>query len=358
LEIAAILLILLPAVVLLGYPIALLCAGAVALPPRREIGAVPETVSILLSSHDDAAWIDEKLETVIAALAAWPGHAEILVGDTSTDGTAAIIERFAHRGVTLVPDATLARLAPTARGEILVMTDARALFEAGTLPALLAPFADPAIGAVAGAVEALRDGRGRVADADTLARRWQTATRTAEDRLFGCTVADRGLYAIRSTLMPRLPADVAEHIFVSTAAVAAGRRVAFARDARIHMDGIRASTALRDLNALWCRRALMNPMRTGWYALALLRALLRPAALLALLPLWVVSGLLAGEPVWTFVFIGLSITAALGALGHWAPDRLRGPLVPAAAGVLRLAAEATGFVLFATGRYPRGAADA
>jgi cellulose synthase/poly-beta-1,6-N-acetylglucosamine synthase-like glycosyltransferase len=204
LEIVAILLMVLLVMVLIGYPLALLCAGAVAAAPTRATGPMPETLSILLTTHDAAAHVGETLETMIAAVAAWPGHAEILVGDGSTDDTATIAERFAHRGVTVVRGATLARLAPIARGEILVMSDANTLFDLGTLPALLAPFADPMTGAVAGAVEALRRGRGRLAYAETLSRRWQIATRTAEDRLFGCTLADRGLYAIRCTLMPRL----------------------------------------------------------------------------------------------------------------------------------------------------------
>ena len=359
-EFAAILLLMLPAVVLLGYPVALLCAGAVAQPPRRETGTLPETLSILVCAHNDAAWIDEKLETVLAAVAAWPGHAEILVGDISTDDTAVFIERFTHRGVILVRDATLARIALMARGEILVMTDAEALFDRDTLPALLAPFADPAIGAVAGAVEARRHGRSRLADTDTLSRRWQTATRTAEDRLFGCTVADPALYAIRTTLMPALPADVATAVFASTAAVAAGRRVAFARDARVQSHGTspetRPSATGRDLAALWRRRALMNPFATGWYAVALLRALLRPVALLLLPPLWLVSGLLAGAPLWTLVFATLSIIAALGLLGHRAP--LPGLLEPAADGVRRLAEDAAGFVHFACGRHARRDPDA
>jgi hypothetical protein len=360
LEIVAILLIVLLVMVLIGYPLALLCAGAVAAAPTRATGPMPETLSILLTTHDAAAHVGETLETMIAAVAAWPGHAEILVGDGSTDDTATIAERFVHRGVTVVRGATLARLAPIARGEILVMSDANTLFDVGTLPALIAPFADPMTGAVAGAVEALRRGRGRLAYAETLSRRWQIATRTAEDRLFGCTLADRGLYAIRCTLMPRLPADVAEEIFVPTAAIAAGCRVAFAPDARVRSHGARhavdARAIVRNLAALWCRRALMNPVRTGWYAIALMRALMRPAVLLAVPPLWVIALLLAvrGQAFWTIVFAGLSAAAALGTLGRWAPARLSGPAASAAAGVLRLATEAAGFVLFAGGRYARG----
>ena len=357
-DIVAILLLVLPVVVLVGYPVVLLCAGAFALPPTRDAGPVPETLSILICTQNDAAWIDAKLETVIAAVAAWPGHAEILVGDTSTDDTAVFIERFTDRGVTLVRGVTLARLAPLARGDILVLTDAKARFAPETLPALMAPFADSRVGAVAGSIAAIRQGRARLADADTLFRRWQTATRTAEDRLFGCSIADPGLYAIRCTSMPRLPANVAEEIFCCTAAVAAGQRVAFAPDARVYTQrptpaGGASGTAYQ-LNALWCRRALMNPVKTGWYAVALARALLRPAALLTLPPLWIVSGLLAGEPFWAIVFALLSMAAVLCALDHWVPDRLPGPLAPAAAGLLRLVTEATGFLLFASGRYARG----
>ena len=370
-EIAAYALILTAAIAYLGYPAILLGAAALS-PQRRSMHApAPASISIIICAHNEAGRIGDKLESVLAALAAWTGTAEILVGDdASSDATAEIAAGFADRGVRLVcaprggKAAMLNRIVPLATGQILVMTDADPLFDATTIPELIAPFADPAVGAVAGSVETIRPGKGlggRFAGADAAFRRYESAMRAAEDRLFGCVSADGGIYAIRSALMPQVPPDVTDDFFVSTAAIAAGSRIAFASAARVHEYSIagdrqqfrrRVRITVRGLTGLWRRRALMNPWRTGWYGVALvLHKLARRLAPLALPPLWLLSGLLAlGGGGWVLLFVALTSGFALGAIGFLTPIRLPRLLAIAYGAMLHLAGLGAGVVLFLGGR--------
>src|SRR5262249_53890756 len=85
-------------------------------------------------------------------------HLEILVGsDGCTDGTAAIARTYESAGVTILAfeqrrgkSAVLNDLVAKARGEIVVLADARQRFEAPVIHALVEPFADPPVGGVGG----------------------------------------------------------------------------------------------------------------------------------------------------------------------------------------------------------------
>lgn len=360
------LLLLAPVAIFAGYPVLVIAAGRTRPPRRVPPPGRPPAITILIGAHNEAGTIGAKLESVAAAVSAWPGEASVLVADDgSTDETAAIAER-AGAQVLRCPRggkaAALNAAVPMVSGDIVVMTDADPLFDADTLPALLAPFADPGVGAVAGRVETIRAGaRSRFARADRWFRAYESALRSAEDRLFGCVSADGGLYAIRRALVPVVPPDVTDDFHISTAAVAAGYRIAFADDARVWEHSIggtrqqfrrRIRITVRGLSALWRRRALMNPGATGWYAPALvMHKLGRRLAPLCLVPLWLVSGVLAarGETLWALVFAALSGAALVGAAGA-AGLRLRGPLKIVHAAMLHLAGLMLGTLLFVGGR--------
>lgn len=229
----ALLLIALPLAAFAGYPLAVLAAARVWGRPVRT-GAVDLPVAVVICAHNEGARIGAKLESVLAAT---EGKARVIVADDgSTDDTAAVVAGFAEVELHRLPRggkaAALNRIAPRDDGAVLVMTDADPLFDADTLPNLLAPFADPRVGAVAGRVETLKS-KNRLAGFDALFRRYESALRQAESDLFGCVSADGGLYAIRARLMPHVPADVTDDFYISTAAVAAGYRIAYADGARV-----------------------------------------------------------------------------------------------------------------------------
>ena len=357
----AFLLIALPLAAFVGYPLAVIAAARVWGRPVRT-GQVDLPVAVVICAHNEGARIGAKLESVLAAT---KSQARVIVADDgSTDDTAAVAARFPEVELHRLPRggkaAALNRIVPRDGDAVLVMTDADPLFDADTLPNLLAPFADPRVGAVAGRVETLKS-KVKLAGFDALFRRYESALRQAESDLFGCVSADGGLYAIRARLMPHVPADVTDDFYISTAAVAAGYRIAYADGARVWEHAIaggaktfrrRIRITVRGLTGLWSRRALMNPVRTGWYAPALvLHKVARRLAPLALPPVWLLAGLLAGQGslTWGLVFAGLSALALVGTLGALMPKRLPRALSPVFGVALHLAGLAWGAVLFARG---------
>jgi cellulose synthase/poly-beta-1,6-N-acetylglucosamine synthase-like glycosyltransferase len=218
---------------LIGYPILLANSRRTAPPIRKDLGFRP-TVSILMAVHNGEEFIKRKLESLLAL--DYPADlCEILViSDGSTDGTDAIAESFAHRGVELVrvphggkASALNAGLAQATR-DIIFFTDVRQSLDPKALSHLVANFADPSVGAVTGELRLLNPaGVGEQADMELYWRLelWARDRHSRIDSIFSTTGC---IYALRRTLAEPLPADtIADDGTFSLRAFFRGYRVIF-----------------------------------------------------------------------------------------------------------------------------------
>jgi cellulose synthase/poly-beta-1,6-N-acetylglucosamine synthase-like glycosyltransferase len=365
------------AAVYLGYPLLLLCLAALAgWGKQRETrsAAAPQSVSIIICAHNEAASIGPKLRSVFASVSNRSETIETIVcDDGSSDGTANIVERVAEEApiplrLVRLPRggkaAALREALSVSAGEILVFSDADPLWDEATLGALLEPFGNSCVGAVAGEVRSLRTGpAGAWRAGEALFRTYESAIRAAEDRLFGCVSADGGLFALRASLAEPVPADVTDDFFLSSAAVARGYRIAFRPEAAVYEvapDGQRqhfrrrVRITVRGLTGVWRRRGLLNPFRTGAYAFGLLfHKLLRRLAPLLLVPLWLAvfalvleKGNFASVCAFLLLSAGVVGTAATLLLPFQVPKLLR---LPAYFGI-HVCGLAWGTILFLGGK--------
>src|SRR5437867_10518461 len=135
----------------LGYPALVWIWAAVQPQPPRRNGVEP-TVTVVVVAHNEATRIVRRLENLLSL--DYPrDRVEIVLGsDGSTDATIERARAFEQAGVTVVgvetrrgKPAVLNDLVPKARGEIVVLADARQQFERGALRALAAVFEDPQV---------------------------------------------------------------------------------------------------------------------------------------------------------------------------------------------------------------------
>ena len=171
---AAIDLMFLPLAVLMGVRavVAIALAANHARRARRRRPAAPWTgpVTVIVPAYNEAAGIEASLRSLVAS--DWPhGLSVIVVDDGSTDGTPDIVAHLRLRRTYLVrqinqgkPAALNAGLA-VAGTEVVVMVDGDTVFEPGTIAELVAPFADPRVGATSG--------NAKVANRGSLLGRWQ-----------------------------------------------------------------------------------------------------------------------------------------------------------------------------------------
>jgi cellulose synthase/poly-beta-1,6-N-acetylglucosamine synthase-like glycosyltransferase len=194
-----------------GYPV--LIAVLARLRPLRVAAdpAYTPMVSVIISTYNAAGYLDAKLDSLLAL--DYPrDRLEILVlSDGSTDGTDELLARRAAADARIRPLRSETRrgkpaginvMRAAARGEVLLMNDARQPLEPGALRALVAPLADASVGCVSGNLElAGEEGSGVYWRYEKWIRENEASFRS----MVGVTGA---IYVIRRADLPELPTDI------------------------------------------------------------------------------------------------------------------------------------------------------
>lgn len=248
--------------------------------PAAQLGL--PAVSVLIAAYNEQDCIEHRIENLLAQ--DYPADKlEILVGsDASTDGTDAIVQRFAARGVKLSraersgKAGVLSRLVNLAKGEVLVMTDANTHFERDAIRRLVQPLRDEEVGLVCGRLRLHSPAGAPV----TEGAYWklESLLKLYESRR-GCVMgANGGIYAVRKDLFPPLPAGTVVDDFVAALRVLeAGFKVTYEPEAVGHEEAApdhageyrrRVRIAAGGFRALSQHRHLLSP-RHGFTAFAL-----------------------------------------------------------------------------------------
>jgi cellulose synthase/poly-beta-1,6-N-acetylglucosamine synthase-like glycosyltransferase len=299
-----------------GFPLLLLLRGALL---RRDISPAPFTprVSLIIVAHNEVATIGAKVANAFELDYPADRLEVIVASDGSTDGTAGVVRDQARPQLRLLdlPRGgkinALNAAAKHAAGDVFVFSDANSMYTPGALRALMAPFADTAVGAVAGNQCYVRDLSVQVGSlGERLYWSYDRLLKRMQHRAGSITSATGAIHAIRCDLFVSVPAGVNDDLFISTGAIVKGRRLAFAEDA-VAWEEVAATDAAefnrkiriiaRALRAVAMRRQLLNPLRYGFYSIQLLsHKVLRWSVCWLLLLLAVTSGFLYGHsPVYT-----------------------------------------------------------
>ncbi|HET9520810.1 MAG TPA: glycosyltransferase family 2 protein [Candidatus Limnocylindrales bacterium] len=317
----------------------------------RPVAASPiePNVSVVIAARNEAASIGARLDN-LAALDYPADRLEVVVAsDGSDDGTVEIARQRAGERMTVLDldrvgkaDALNAAVAK-AGGEIVVFSDANTAFAPDAIRALVAPFADPEVGGVAGNQVYTKErrapgeaGERSYWDFDRLLKRAESAA--------GSTVSATGaIYALRRELVPTIVAGVTDDFYTSTAVIDRGRRLVFAADAIAYEPpaastngeyGRKVRIISRGFRGVAARRALLDPARTGFYAFQLgWHKLARRLMAVPLLVMGAASVTLIGAG-WRYRLVALLQAAAYGAaaIGLLAPASRIGRSKPAVLG--------------------------
>lgn len=223
----------------LGYP-ALIAALARLRP--RPVGKAPiaPQVSLIISAYNEEKVIGEKLNNSLAL--DWPGLEIIVNSEGSSDDTAAITSAYGDQGIIgLFGDerrgkaAALARAAERARGEILVFSDANAFYDRQAIRALIANFADPAVGCVSGR-KSVRpssvDGQESAAQSESLYWRYENKLKAFESEIASSAGTVGEMLALRRRLFQPIPAGIVnDDAYLALNTLNQGYRVIFEPDA-------------------------------------------------------------------------------------------------------------------------------
>jgi cellulose synthase/poly-beta-1,6-N-acetylglucosamine synthase-like glycosyltransferase len=348
--------------VYVGYPMFLyVMSGAFSRASTSSaVGLTTPRVTILISAYNEAECIAGKLDNTLSLDYPRDALEVIVISDASEDATDEIVKSYAARGVQLLRMAnrggkTLGLNAAVARctGEVVVFSDANALYAEDAIRRLVAPLADPAVGAVIGESTYV-EARTASGQSESLYWRYETWVKSLESYRGSVVGGDGAIYAVRRALYVPMAADALSDFVNPLQVVRAGYRCVYEPRALSYEEAAADFTReyrrkVRIVNrawrSLWAMKEMLNPFRHGSFAIKLwshkvLRWWMLPAvmlilvlnvALLELRPLYQVTLALQ------IVFLALAITGALLRNSGWQPFWLRIPfffcLVNIAAGV-------------------------
>jgi cellulose synthase/poly-beta-1,6-N-acetylglucosamine synthase-like glycosyltransferase len=206
-----------------GYPVLLVLAGALSQVlrdlryalrrherrPESDRDALP-AVSLVFAAHNEAVVIAEKMRNC-AALDYPEGLLEVVVGcDACSDGTPELARAsgLAHLRVEDYRERSgkpgvLNKTIPSARHEIVVLSDANTMLDPEAIRNLARHFSDPAVGCVCGELRfTTREG---AVKSEGAYWRYEQILKFFESRMNMMVGANGGVFAIRRDLFTPLP---------------------------------------------------------------------------------------------------------------------------------------------------------
>jgi cellulose synthase/poly-beta-1,6-N-acetylglucosamine synthase-like glycosyltransferase len=267
-----------------GYPTLLLLLTRFSRRPPTLAAAHEPAVTLIISAYNEARVIRQKLENSLALDYPHDRLEIIVVSDCSDDETDALVEEYENRSVRLIrmserggKTVGLNFAIPQARGEIVIFSDANALYHPLTVRHLARNFADPTVGCVTG--ESRYQVDENTADStvsENLYWRYELALKRMESAIGSLVGGDGAIYAIRKALFrPMRPEDLSD--FVNPLQIVAqGYRnlyepeaISFESGAESFEKEFRRKVRIvnRAWRGLWRVRQVLNPFRFGFFTL-------------------------------------------------------------------------------------------
>jgi len=278
------------------------------------------TVTLVISCYNENQVIREKLNNALSLNYPSDRFAVCVVSDASDDGTDEIVKSFADRGVTLLRQDNrlgktmgLNRALSIADSEVVVFSDANAIYEQDAIEKLVRNFADPSVGYVVGAalyVDSTETASGKNED---LYWRYELAIKHWESELHSVVGGDGAIYAIRRELWQPLEQQDINDFVNPLQIVASGYRGVFEPQARCYEETAgtfaretarKERIVNRSFRGLLRVKSVLNPFSSGFFAFEVIsHKLLR----------WLIPFFLLG------VLVGCACLSILGSLVFQVP---------------------------------------
>lgn len=272
------------AYVLVGYPLLLRAIVAVRGPRLVARADITPSVTLIVSAFNEGDVIAAKLENALALDYPRDKLEIVVVSDASDDETDAIVGGYAGRGVVLRRQAErrgktagLNAVVPTVSGDIVVFSDANAMYQPDAIAKLVRNFADPAVGCVTGEARYQGDAEGVADEGEGAYWSYEMSLKRLETAVGSCVGGDGAIYAIRRHLWQTLPEDGINDFLNPLQIVAAGWRGVYEHEAVCYEQAAgetrkeyrrRVRIISRSWRAVWLAADVLKPWKVGIFALS------------------------------------------------------------------------------------------
>jgi cellulose synthase/poly-beta-1,6-N-acetylglucosamine synthase-like glycosyltransferase len=271
--------------VYLGYPILVIAASRL-FPREVARGAVEPTVTVIITAYNEEQDISRKLENTLEL--EYPAEKlEVMVAsDGSTDRTDEIVLGYRDRGVRLFrQDGRLGKTytqnkaVEQAGGEIILFSDATTTYRKDVVRTLVRNFNDPSVGCVAGKLVYVDDTESAVGTGARSYWNYENVLKMSESRVCSMIGVSGCMYAVRRSAYHPMYPEACSDFLISTQIFRDGLRSVYEGDAVCFEDTNRSSgkefrmrirVIAQTFGDLWRNKDMMNPFKSGFYAIQLL----------------------------------------------------------------------------------------
>ncbi len=270
--------------VYVGYPL-LVFAVSRLFPKQTNRAAFEPHVSVIIAAYIEELDICAKLENTLL-IDYPPEKLEIIVAsDCSSDKTDEIVGEFAGRGVKLYRQAerrgktSVQNMAvERAKGEIILFSDATTLYETDVLCAMLPNFADKTIGCVAGKLIYVDETGSSVGKGARSYWNYETFLKESESRACSLIGTSGCLYSVRKAAYQPMYPEACSDFLIATLVYKQGLRTIYEplavcteetnQKSQKEMQ-MRVRVISQTFTDLWRNREMLNPLRSGFFAVEL-----------------------------------------------------------------------------------------
>jgi cellulose synthase/poly-beta-1,6-N-acetylglucosamine synthase-like glycosyltransferase len=266
------------------YPLFLIVAGSLRrqlnpdMPPDEEM----PTVHICIPAYNEEKVIARKIECTLNLDYPREKLTITIVSDKSTDATDSIIQSYLDQGIQYIRNgnqkgkiATISEIGSHSESDILLITDANAIFEPDSLKKLVAQFRDPKVGMVNGN-KVLKRTPTMVGEGEGVYWIYETLLKRADSDVFSNAFVTGAMTAIRKELFCPVPDYLEFDHVLPLHVVNQGYRVVFEQDARFYEETapsskaewrVRVRNAIRGFTMVLLMGRYLNIRRHPFYTL-------------------------------------------------------------------------------------------
>jgi cellulose synthase/poly-beta-1,6-N-acetylglucosamine synthase-like glycosyltransferase len=290
-------------------------------------------ISIVIAAHNEESVIREKLDNSLQANYPADNLDIVVVSDGSTDATNEIVEEYKAQGVRLINAKqrsgktgaqNIAVLEVDA--EIIVFSDANAMYAPNALRQLVRHFEDPDVGCVCGELRYNNNNNNAIGIQEDLYWSYERFLKRRED-LFGSILGANGsIYAVRKSAYIHLPTDIISDFIEPLKIIEKGFRIVYEPEA-VSVEATsdkfeeefqrKKRIILRSIHSLYAVKSLLNPFKRPRLSLQLIsHKILRWFVPFLMLGMFVLNTLLLEQSLYQLLFIAQIIFYTMAFIGY------------------------------------------
>lgn len=272
-----------PIYVYIGYPLLLFILTKVCKPKTVSSAEITPDVCMFVSCYNEEDVIEKKIQNCLELDYPQDKIRFVFISDGSEDQTDNIIKGFADKGIQLIRQE--GRLGKTSglnlamaqtESDIVVFSDANAMYDQQAIRKLVRNFNDPQVGYVVGAALYTDGSENAAASSENAYWEYEMAIKKMETKLHSVVGGDGAIYAIRRKLFITLEREDINDFVNPLQIIDQGYRGIFEPEARCFeetagdfvKEGNRKERIVnRSFRGLMKVKSVMNPFKTGFFSL-------------------------------------------------------------------------------------------